>query len=352
MKLTLPTFRIAAGLGLAAGLMIGCQDLLNPGKTANDPAATGDETGSLSLSIRNDSTCRGEWQAILDARTAGHPDSASEAAFLASCVIEVKPGKDEPKPVVPPALRPDSGIRCKWIVSQIEGGRDSLTVSYQKYCPDDCRKLEIADSASHEKLCREPKPGPVFPPRHAGDDSDSHKGPGDDSLPPKPHGDDSLPPKPHGDDSLPPKPPVPDDTCKMLHEKLEVVKPGEAGRAELEHLFALRCKEPVPRDSMLPPPPPKDTGAPKLPPPPKPAPDSICLELKLRLASTAPGDSGRSELEAAFKAKCMEAIPVPPPTLNCDELRKKLALLDPASVDYAHLASTLKEHCPEILPAK
>jgi len=365
MKLNFPTLRIAAALGLAAGMMIGCQDLMNPGKTTSDPGATSvDQTGSLSLSIRNDSTCMGEWHAILDARSAGHPDSASEAAFLASCVTEVKPEKDKPLPAIPPPLLPDSGTRCKWIVAQIEGGRDSLSVSYRKYCPDDCRKLEAADSASHEKLCLDPKPHP-------------------DSLPPKPHGDDSLPPKPHGGDSLPPPPNPGDDTCKMLHDKLEIVKPGEPGRADLERLYTLRCHEPVPHDSiLLPPPPPPvncdslrkrlaalDSGSadyaklaitlkehcpekPPLPdtaklPPKPPAPDSVCMKLKVLLLTTPPGTAGRSDLEAAFKAKCVEPVPVTPP-VNCDELRVKLAAMDPASVDYVQLSATMKGQCPDV----
>ena len=129
-------------------------------------------------------------------------------------MTEVKPGKDKPKPAIPPALLPDSGTRCKWIVAQIEGGRDSLTVSYRKYCPDDCRKLERSDSAGHEKLCREPGPGPK--------------------------------PVPHDSGIVPPKPVPGDDTCKMLMERLSQVKPGEPGRAELEHAFAARCKDPIP----------------------------------------------------------------------------------------------------------
>lgn len=371
MKLTFPTLRIAAALGLAAGMMLGCQDLLNPGTSASDPSVTAtDQTGALSLSIKNDSSCQGEWHAILAARSAGHPDSASEAGFLALCVTEVKPVKDKPMPVVPPPLLPDSGMRCKWIVSQIEGGRDSLSVSYRKYCPDDCRKLEATDSASHEKLCLDPKPH------------------GDDSLPPKPPKIDSLPPKPHGDDTLPPKTGPEDDTCKMLLVKLETVKPGEPGRADLERLFTLRCHEPVPHDTLpvLPPPPPPvncdelrmklaalDSGSadfarlaitlkehcPEKPPvidttklPPKPPTiDSICMELKMRLATTAPGTAGRSDLEAAFKAKCLEPLPVAPPPINCDEARSKLATMDTTSADYVHLISLMKSYCP-VVPVK
>jgi hypothetical protein len=332
MKLTTPYFRVAAALSLASGLMIGCQDFLSPDKNASGNAPA-DETGTLSLSIKNDSACLGQWHAILDARAAGHADSASEAAFLASCVMEARPDKDAPKPPVPPPLRPDSGLRCKWIVSQIEGGRDSLTVSYRKYCPEDCHKLEATDSASHAKLCRDPEPHPGFPPPHP------------DSLPPKPHEGDSLPPKPHDGDSLPPKPHW-DDTCAMLHAKLDSVKPGEPGRAELEHAFALRCKEPIPHDTLPPPKPPvpPDSGA--LPPPKPAGHDSVCADLKLRLSASVPGTPGRSELEAAFKAECMPPLPPPPPAPDCDALRAKLALLDSASGDYVRIAATLKEHCP------
>jgi hypothetical protein len=353
MKLPIPYLRVAAALSLASGLMIGCQDLLNPDKSASGNTPV-EETGTLSLSIRNDSACLGQWHAILDARAAGHPDSVSEAAFLAACVLEGKPGKDSLKPPpVPPALRPDSGLRCKWIVSQIEGGRDSMTVSYRKYCPEDCRKLEATDTASHAKLCRDPEPHPGFPP------------PPKDSLPPKPRPDDTCAmlhakldsvkpgepgradlehafalrckePVPHDTGAVPPpKPPVPPgDTCAMLHAKLDSVKPGEPGRADLEHAFALRCKEPVPHDTGSVPPPPKPAGH-----------DSVCADLKLRLGASVPGTPGRSELEAAFKAECMPALP-PPPVINCDSLRLKLAGLDSASVDYVHLAGQIKEHCP------
>jgi len=93
--------------------------------------------------------------AILAGRTSGKVDSTAEAGFLSTCVKEVKP-TDKTVPVIPPNLVPDSNTRCHWIVAQIEGGRDSMTVSYKRYCPDDCRKLEIEDSTRHEKLCREP----------------------------------------------------------------------------------------------------------------------------------------------------------------------------------------------------
>ena len=82
MKMSMKTPRLVAGLGLAAGLMIGCQNLLNPDNSASTSGSANidDGSGALSLSIKDDSACRGEWHSILEARTAGHPDSAADAA--------------------------------------------------------------------------------------------------------------------------------------------------------------------------------------------------------------------------------------------------------------------------------
>ncbi|MEO7778319.1 MAG: hypothetical protein ABIY63_12370, partial [Fibrobacteria bacterium] len=135
----------------------------------------------------------------------------------------------------------------------------------------------------------------------------------DDTLVKPPHhdSDDTLVKPPHhdGDDSMP-KPPLPrpdgdtlkepphsgpaDDTCALLHAKLEIVKPGEAGRADLEHAFAAICKEPLPKPPVV----------------------------------------------------------TPPSAVNCDELRKKLTALDPASPDAVRLKVTLEGHCPEVPAAK
>lgn len=390
-----PTFRYLLGMSCAAALFLGCQDLLNNTDKQGNVTVTTDDgsTGSLSLSIKDDSSCREQWRSILDARSAGHADSAAEMAFLGACVKEVKVTKDMPKPVIPPALLPDSGTRCKWIVAQIEGGRDSLTVSYKKYCPEDCRMLEIHDSAGHERLCHDPIKDPI---------------------------------KPRDTVVVRPKDPV-DDTCRMLAEKLSLVKPGEPGRADLEHMYAARsCPAPLPKP--LPDPnadtcrmirerlatlvagseeyakwkqvyverkcgdviPPKDTLIVKPPmpncdslrkvlaglpagsadaihlagtikehcpekPPVVPPRDSICMDLKLRM-SAATSDAQRAELEAAFKLKCMDPIPpkdtviVKPPMPNCDSLRKVLAGLPAGSADAIRLAGTIKEHCPEKPP--
>lgn len=391
MKISATTLRLLTGIGLAAGLFLGCQNILDQSADTSTPTTPAADQSALRLSIKDDSTCRDQWSAILAGRTSGNVDSAAEAGFLASCVKEVKP-TDKGVPVVPPNLVPDSNTRCHWIVSQIEGGRDSMTVSYNRYCPDDCRKLEAVDSTRHEKLCHEPgrEPG---------------KGPGKDTM--EIHGKDTL--DIHGKDTTgaSDKPRPRDDTCKLLLGKLNALKPGEAGRADAEHNFALRCKDPVlpPKDTSVTPPahnPYEDTcrmikaklaatapgtagradlehlyaglckewipvdSLPKPPvdtlvKPPFPKPpidtakvpatphDSVCIDLKLRLGASAPGTPGHADLEAAFKAKCLEPVPpvTPPATIDCDALRLKLSLLDPASVDYAHLMGSLKERCPD-----
>src|SRR5205085_1111807 len=113
---------------------------------------------------------------------------------------------------------------------------------------------------------------------------------------------------------IPPKP-NPDDTCRMLAEKLRLTKPGEPGRAELEHNFlARKCGE-LPHDTIVV--------------PPKPIPDDTCRMLREKLAVTKPGDPGRADLEHLYAArKCgdlpRDTIVVKPPLVNCDELRKKL----------------------------
>lgn len=353
MKISIPGARIFASLGLTAGLMIGCTDFLGAGKDTNGTAQTPvEESGTLSLSIKDDSSCREQWGDILAARSAGHADSAGETVFLANCVKEIRVTKDTPKPTIPPALLPDSGTRCKWIATQIEGGRDSLTVSYKKYCPDDCRILAIKDSAGHEKLCHLP---------------------GD--LPPKTRPDDSgVVVKPR--DTLIVKPDPTDDTCAMLHRKLEATNPGEPGRAEQEKMVLAHCgklPDPVPADTcrmmydhlMKMDPASADYAKAKeawhahcggiVPPKPDPEVDT-CMLLLERLAKLDPASEEYLKYKHIWAERCGGVVPpkdtviIKPPVVNCDELRKQLAGLDPTSGDYAHVAVTLKEHCPEKPP--
>ncbi|MEO6098314.1 MAG: hypothetical protein ABIW76_22630, partial [Fibrobacteria bacterium] len=211
--------QLLTGLGLAAGLFWGCQDLLSQ---KDDPSSgtpvTADET-VLSLSIKDDPACREQWNSILAARTNGHPDSMAESAFLSGCVKEIKAGKDKIPPIIPPGLVPDSLSRCHWIVAQIEGGRNEMTVSYKRYCPNDCRKLEDKDSVRHEHLCRDSGVDTTKPPR------DTVKVPRDTIE----------------------KPPHPNTSeCAAIKLKLSMAKPGEPGRADLERMFKMHCLDSIP----------------------------------------------------------------------------------------------------------
>ncbi len=369
MKMSNQKIRIFAGMGLAASLFWGCQNILD--QSNGDAAATGTtatDAGTLRLSIKDDSTCKESWSTLLAARTSGHPDSAAETAFLSSCVKEMK-ATDKGVPVIPADLVPDSNTRCHWIANQIEGGRDSMSVSFNRYCPDDCRKLETGDSAKHERFCHEPGKEPGKGPGHE---------PGKDTLAEPPHhdGHDTLAEPPHHDGDTLMEPPHRDsanDTCDMLHAKLDTVKPGEAGRADLEHLFKARCKDPLPMpphhdgDTAVKPPLPPD-GRDTLAQPPHHDRDTLvepphhdstgdtCVMLHAKLEVVKPGEAGRADLEHTFAAMCKETLPKPPvvmpPVIHCDEMRKQLASLDPASADYARLKGSVAEHCPEVPAVK
>lgn len=323
--------QLLTGLGLAASLFWGCQDLLSQ---KDDPSGTQETTldaTALRLSIKDDDACRDQWRAILAARTNGHPDSVAEAAFLSGCVTEVKPGK----PPIPPHQEPDSLSRCHWIVGQIEGGRDSLTVTYKRYCPDECKKLET-DSARHEHLCHVPGVKPPRPPRH--------------------------------------------DTgeCLVLRLKLDSLKPGDSARIALERQYKELCPAPKPPidttkppiDTTKPPRPPIDT----FPKPPKdttvhPPKDSLpkppidrCEELLKKLNSVSPDSAEYLHLKEIYVKECLvpkdtvveppkDTLPKPPlPAANCVELRARLLKLDAGSADYIRLQEILKDKCPEAGP--
>ncbi|GEM_PF-4490229 len=313
MKNTVSTARILAGLGFAASLFWGCLDPMSQSKDNTTPT----DNSALSLSIKDNGACRDQWSAILAARSAGHQDSATEAAFLANCVTEVKAGKDKNPPYIPPNLVPDSLSRCHWIVSQIDGGRNEMTVSYKRYCPDDCRKLEIHDSTRHEKLCRDP------------DDTgkvDTAKG--------NPHDTSKVDPR---DTSK-----ANEDTCKLIRARLATMASGSADYIRWSKILMERCGHP-----------PVDT-------------DSVdCRAIYQKLSVVKPGEPGRADLERAFKEGCHDTLPKPPhdtlvippkdtlpkpPIVNCDSLRKRLAGLDTNSADYLHLKGSFREHCPEKPP--
>jgi hypothetical protein len=362
MKMTSPA-KLFTGLGLMASLFWGCQDLLSQKDSAADPSETVDET-ALSLSIKDDPVCREQWSAILEARTGGHPDSGAEAAFLAGCVKEIKVGKDKVPPVIPRDLLPDSTSRCHWIVAQIEGGRDEMTVSYKRYCPDDCRKLEDGDSTRHVRLCRDSSSDTTKVPR------DTIKNPRDTIK---------VPP-----DTIPN--PRNSAECFNLRIKLSSVKPGEPGYAELEKMYIVRCNDTLPHN------PEQDTckmirtriagldsnseealkwrrillercGKPPIDTVKPPRPDTTeCFALKMKLSMVKPGEPGYADLERMFKARCLDSLPKPPkdtivkpplpkdtlpkPPLNeCEGIMKKLMSVPVGGPDYMYLKDMYNRVC-------
>jgi hypothetical protein len=480
MKMSVPLVRLFAGIGFAASLFLGCESVLDQSGDSNPGQSTPTDDAALRLSIKDDSVCREQWSAILAARGSGRADTLAEAGFLTSCVKEVKPTGKGVVPVIPANLVPDSNTRCHWIVSQIEAGRNEMTVSYKRYCPEDCRKLEYGDSSRHEKYCHDPVTGPgkdtVFapgkdtgyvpgkPPKDTsggGPTADSCKSllayigkfpPGDsvraqlergyaarckerfpvDSLPVPPKdstyrnpwvdtckalysrilymkaGDSALPelqfkfnglcpellgvPRftPVKDTVVPPRRNPYEDTCRMLKEMLATVKPGDSGRAMLEHMYAGMCKVFIPIDSL--PKPGKDTvvlpdpyldtckllygklglakpGEPgradlerlyaakcKEPHPvilPVPvdtlpkqsAHDSICADLKMHAAGATPGTAEHAGFEQKFKVTCLEPRPAAPAGNPCGDLRAKLSELDPASPDYPRMKEYVAGVC-------
>ncbi|MDQ3001098.1 MAG: hypothetical protein M3Y08_07540, partial [Fibrobacterota bacterium] len=155
MKISISTVRLVTGLSLTASLFIGCQDFLGQKEDGTASTVSTMDDTALRLSIKDDSSCRDQWVALIEARKAGMTDSAGWEGFLEGCIKEVRVEKDRPVPVIPPHLLPDSGTRCNWIGTQIRGGRDGMTVHFKRHCADDCRKLDSTDGVRHEMFCRD-----------------------------------------------------------------------------------------------------------------------------------------------------------------------------------------------------
>lgn len=285
MKMT-RSAKLITGLGLMASLFWGCQDLLSQKDgSAKDPEAITTDESSLRLSIKDDSACRDQWNAILDARAGGLADTAAEKSFLADCVKEIKPGKDKLPPVIPPHLQPDSISRCHWIVAQIEGGRDEMTVSYKRYCPEDCRKLGKTDSSRHGHLCRDPH-GP-------GVDTTKHPKPPIDST------------KPPIDTIKPPENPL-HDSCKVARARLAVLDSASHEAVGLRAFLSVRCGNPrIPPADTTKPKPPIDT-LPK-PIPVKPSPH--CDEMRAKLLTLDAVSEDSKHLVESILEHCPEAKP-------------------------------------------
>lgn len=249
----------------------------------DDKAASAVSTDetALRLSIKDETACRERMGAIVEARKAGKADSAAVEAFLAACVKEVRADRDRPVPAIPPHLVPDSGMRCHWIGSQIRGGRDEMTVNFKRYCADDCRKLDSTDGVRHEMFCR------------------------DSTF--RPHRDTLRPPR---DTTVWP----PRDSVWPARDSIKW-PPRDTGFCDTLHV-----RPPITRDSA-------------------------CMDLKARLAATAPGSAERAALEKLAAESCGARVPH---VFECEVLAAKLELMDPASAGYARLKAALAGHCPVV----
>lgn len=158
MRLSMPMGRALLGFGLAATVLLGCEKFVEEQGDAGKTEEGAPENLALQLSVKPTEECRDLRDVVMAARQAGNPTEQAEKAFLAKCVEEVEPRSDG-KVILPPQhLEIDDFSRCRWIVSQIEGGRDELTVKFRYYCPDDCDTLAAVDSVRHFKLCRDSRP--------------------------------------------------------------------------------------------------------------------------------------------------------------------------------------------------
>lgn len=396
--------RALAGLGLAGALFMGCQDLLNNGKDSSNPSVTPGTAApadlALRLTVKDSGACRDLEAQIEAAKAGGRIDTAEIATFAGACIKEIVPGDTGKHVELPPVVLPDSQLRCRWIRTQIDGGREDLVIKFHYYCPDDCDGKDSADTAEHAKLCREPRPEEkpscdTLKTTLKDMDSNSEEG----SRLKRFVGDMCREPKPVPDTNPEPKP-LPGPNCDSLRLMLSQADSGSETYAMLLHMMMeKKCvlphhdslppePKPVP-DSMLPPPKPvpgpncdslrlmlsqADSGSETysmllhmmmekkcvmphpdtLPPAPKPVPGPSCDSLRLMLSQADSGSETYSMLlHAMVEKKCVlphpdTLPPAPkPPVVNCDELRIKLgAVTDTTGELYRQLSGTYREHCP------
>jgi hypothetical protein len=272
---------LGLGLGLAATLMFGCQQPETMGGADNVEDRMVDqapEDMALKLSVKQTEECRSLREKVLAAREAGQAPGDLEADFIARCVEEVKPG-DASRIAVPIDLQPDPATRCRWIVAQIDGGREELVIKFRYYCPDECVRIAaLADTAPREKYCRDT---------------------------------------------------VPD--CAGLKRKLEAMDPASEEYARLRRYIAENCVAAPPGDTVRNP---GDTLRPPI--------DTLsdCEILLKRIRSLGADSADYARLRNLYNSKCGGQDTVPKPIAYCDSLRH---LLRTAILDSAALARVKRE---------
>jgi hypothetical protein len=301
--------RALLGFGLAGALFTGCQDFF--GQQADDtPAAAADNQApaelALKLSIKDSGGClelRNQIEAI---KGGAAVDAELIAKFANQCVEEAKGQSSEHHDL-------DDQVRCRWILSQIEGGREELVVKFRYYCPDSCETMVMEDSTEHAKVCREPKPEEKpsceeLKKRLAGMDTTTEE------YARLRHFVREICEEPK------PLPTPEEDTCRIIREKLSKLVAGSDEYLTWKKIYLARCEEPKP----------------------DPVPPVTCDELRKKLAETDnPEDSARLATELAKRCPVPHPVPVPGP--NCDSLRLMLHEADSGSEAYDRIYHMMAE---------
>jgi hypothetical protein len=394
------TLRALTGFGLASALFVGCEfgqkpidDTPSQANVNQDPSEL-----ALKLSVKDTGACLELKHQIELIKAGGEVDAELIAKFARECVVEIK----DSKPVIIP---PNDQIRCRWILSQIDGGRDELVVKFRYYCPDSCQSMVMDDSLQHDKVCREPKPEEKpsceeLKQRLAAMDTATEEykrlrhfvaeicsEPHPDPIPvPKPPTCDELRRKlesAYGEDSVrlanelanhcPVPHPLPGPNCDSLRLLLNQADSGSAEYNRIYHMMAehkCRLPEPVPQpdpgtwpdcDSlrMLLKQAAGDTGSEYYHrlqymllvkkcdmPQPVPGPSCDSLRILLKMYST---DSTKDQYARVYhmmlEKKCIVPDPIPNPGPNCDSLRilLKHAMTDSTKDEYARIYKLMLE---------
>lgn len=279
---------LGLGLGLAAILMIGCQQpetMSGADKVEDRLVDQAPEELSLKLTVRQTEECRSLREKVQAARKAGQVPGDREAGFIAQCLEEVKSG-DGSRIAVPVELQPDPATRCRWIVAQIDGGREELVIKFRYYCPDECVRIAaLADTARQEKYCRDPGPD-----------------------------------------------------CAGLKRRLEAMDPASEEYARLRRFIAENCVAVPPRDTVRNP---GDTLRPPV--------DTLsdCEILLKRIRSLGADTADHARLRRLYDSKCGGQDTVLTP---CEAFRRRLASVDTNAAEYGRLLARYTAECIEPRP--
>lgn len=313
------------GLGMAAALVLGCQEFL--GQENKTPVPAGDVTSdppaemALKLAMKETDECRALRAQVLAADAAGEATVTLRTDFIRNCIEEVKSSDAAGKVIISADLIPDDRTRCRWLVSEIEGGREELVVKFRYYCPDDCDTLRLVDSARHANVCRDPKP-----------DCDDLKA----RLA-------SMDPKSEEyarlrlflsehcgarDTLRPPKDTVPTD-CETLRKRISRMDTASEDYHRAVRLYREKCLVQPPKDTVIVPPAP-------------------CDSMRRLLGDLDPASEEYALLKRRFEANCTVKPPVDtldPVLTSCDSLKRRLSAVDTASVEYDRILALLREKC-------